>query len=166
MILTNQKKFHDRILDLTHFDQRKDYKIRYNYYLSDLSAAVGLNQFRKLPAMIHRRRKIATRYLEALRFSPFYNWEGKEGGRPNYYRFLIGCLKPYDFLVKQFAKHKIQVISPLEPYQLLHRYLGRNKKDYPAAEAIARTVISLPIYPAMTDLEVKKVCQTLKDIRL
>ena len=166
MILTNQKKFSDRIFDLIHFDQRKDYKVRYNYSLSDISAALGLNQFKKLRGFVLRRQKIASHYLEALKFRPFYYWEGKKGDKPNYYRFPIGCLKPYSNLIRLFAKQKIQVISPIEPYQLLHRYLGFNKKNFPHAEAIAQTVISLPLYPALSDLEVKKICRVLKEIKL
>ena len=166
MVLSDQKKYHDRILDLTLFDQRKDYKVRYNYYLSDVSAALGLSQFKKLPSFVKRRQEIAARYLKVLYSSPFYYWEGKKEDKPNYYRFLVGCLKPYSELIRKFAKHKIEVISPIEPYQLLHRYLGQSSKDYPVAEAIARTVVSLPVYPALSNFDINKICTVLKQIRL
>lgn len=166
MVLTSDKKLAERIQDLTRFDQRKDYKVRYNYALSDLSAALGLNQFKKLPSLIARRREIASQYHEALRYSPFYYWEGKKGDQPNYYRFPMGCLKPSKDLIKVFARQKIQVISPIEPYQLLHRYLGQDAKKFPRAEAIARAVVSLPIHPSLSNAEVTRVCQTLKGINL
>jgi perosamine synthetase len=41
---------------------------------------------------------------------------------------------------------------------------GRDSSDFPCATTVYPGLISLPLYPEMTDGEVESVCQTLKDI--
>ncbi len=161
MVLTDQKKYADRILDLVHFDQRKDYKIRYNYYLSDVMAALGLSQLKRLPFFIAKRKANAAIYLTALQKTSFFFWKGSSGEQPNYYRFLIGSLKPQKTLIRAFAKQGVEVISPLAPYQLLHRYLGKSPKHFPVAEALARSVVSIPVHPGLRPGEIRKISKAL-----
>lgn len=161
MVLTRHSKYAQKILDLTHFDQRRDYKVRYNYSLSDLSSALGLSQVTKLDSWIKKRRATALRYIKALQGTDLFFWTGREQESPNFYRFVAGNLQPFQNHVKKMNRLGIQVISPLEPYQLLHRYLGLNLKSFPAAEAASRSLISLPIYPSLKENEIKRICKVL-----
>ena len=165
MVLTHRRKWAGRIRDLSHYDQRSDYKVRYNYSLSDLSSALGLSQLKKLGNFVRKRTMISKRYEQILRSTDFYYWTGQRRGEcPNFYRFPIGSLRPFAFYKKIFARHKIQIISPLEPYQLLHRYLDLDRKRFPVAEALSRTLISVPIYPALSPPEVDRICRVLKEL--
>lgn len=164
MVLTQNRAYYEKIRDLTQFDQRRDYKVRYNYSLSDILASVGLSQFSRLPDFLKKRRAAAAQYLKAIADTSFYFWSGGIDEKPNFYRFLLGTVKPYGKLVDAFQKHGVQVISPLAPYQLLHRYLGQNPKNFPVAEAVSRAVVSIPIYPSLSSSEVHKICRAIQAV--
>ena len=66
MIAANDLKLINKIKDLRDYDEKEDGRLRYNYKLTDLQAALGLVQLRKLPALIGRRRAIARQYDEFL----------------------------------------------------------------------------------------------------
>ncbi|MNY74289.1 DegT/DnrJ/EryC1/StrS aminotransferase family protein [compost metagenome] len=55
----------------------------------------------------------------------------------------------------------MQTIVPIERHELLHRYLGLDPRDFPNAERLADTTLSLPLYPALSDAEVDAVCDAL-----
>ncbi len=164
MVLTDDPAYARALQDLTRYDQRSDYKVRYNYSLSDMAAALGLNQLQRLNRFLAKRRTIANRYQKALATSEFFFWSGTNTEKPNFYRFVAGSTKPYSEYVKYFRRRKIQVISPLAPYQLLHRYLGLNPRPYPVAEYISRTLISLPIYPSLKREEIDRVDRGLREL--
>ncbi len=164
MVLTQNQSLYEKIRDLTQFDQRRDYKVRYNYSLSDILASVGLSQFSRLPDFLKKRRDTAAQYLKAIPSTSFYFWSGGVDEKPNFYRFILGTVKPFGKLVDAFRKQGVQVISPLAPYQLLHRYLGQNPKNFPVAEAVSRAVVSLPIYPGLSAAEIRKVCRAIQTV--
>lgn len=162
MVLTNRKSYASVIRDLMRYDQRRDYKVRYNYCLSDVQAALGLSQLEKLSNFVKRRQLIAQRYLDVLKYTPYYYWTGRENETPNYYRFIIGDMEHYSKTIRKFQRRGIECISPIEPYQLLHRYLGVSRKKYPVAETISRSVVSIPVYPSLTERQVDKICSTIR----
>ena len=161
MLLTDSQSRFNSIRDLTHYDQRRDYKVRYNYCLSDINAALGLSQLERLDQFLKRRKTIAKRFLEALKKTSLFFWCGREGESPNYYRLPCGDIKEWKALQKYFLKNKINVINPLEPFQLLHRYLNQSARMFPVAETISRSIISLPIYPSLRDSEIERVCRSI-----
>ncbi|MDQ1330100.1 MAG: DegT/DnrJ/EryC1/StrS aminotransferase family protein, partial [Thermodesulfobacteriota bacterium] len=67
MIVSGDKRLLEKIRDLRDYDEKEDWRLRYNYKLTELQAAMGLAQLRKLPVLIGRRRVIAGRYHEFFR---------------------------------------------------------------------------------------------------
>lgn len=67
MVLTDDKNIIQKLKDLTTYDNKEEYSENYNYKMSDIQAALGINQIRKLNDFINRRKKIASRYFELLK---------------------------------------------------------------------------------------------------
>lgn len=164
MMVTNSQKYYEIAKDLIHYDQRIDYKVRYNYQLTDLAASVGNAQIAKLKFFIKRRQSIARQYIEVLeKYKKIQYWPKREDQNLNHYRFLIKFenQKVRDKFKIQLDQKGISTIVPIENYQLLHRYLKLDKRDFPNAEDRSETALSLPVHPSLSDREVERVAKTL-----
>ena len=139
--------------------------------LTDIAARIGLGQMKQLEAFTARRRALARRYFERLDRS-------------------TGCVLP----LEDFANcnwHMFQVLLPLARMRMdrgafiqamhqrgigvgvhypamhlfgLYRKLGYNPGDFPLAERIGSSTVTLPLFPAMADADVDRVCAAIADI--
>jgi dTDP-4-amino-4,6-dideoxygalactose transaminase len=138
--------------------------------LSDVAAAVGLAQLRRLDAFNTRRREIASQYFERLgskalelpardeeghnwhMFNPLLPLERMTIDRPTFIRLMhdrgIGVGVHYP------AIHELA----------LYRRLGHAARRHPNAERIGRETVTLPLFPAMADSDVDRVCNAVLDI--
>jgi len=164
MITTNNKKYFDIAQDLIHYDQRRDYKIRYNYQLTDVAASIGNAQFKKLKFFISKRRSIASRYIDVLeKNNDVEYWPKREDQNLNHYRFIVKFANKAqrDEFKLELAKKGISSIVPVEDYQLLHSALRQPKKYFPNSQKLSQTTLSLPVHPNLTEKEVNKIAKTL-----
>lgn len=163
MVASNDKRLLDKVRDLRDFDNRDDYKPRFNYQMSDLGAALGIVQLKRLPGFINRRIAIARRYAET---TGYYAASCSCYVQPVFHRYIISVVNPGS-AIKSLARKGIEAKRPV--YQPLHRYLGLPAKDFPVTEAAYKTALSIPIYPSLNGPEVnyliKNVGQTLKGRR-
>jgi dTDP-4-amino-4,6-dideoxygalactose transaminase len=139
--------------------------------LTDIAAVIGLSQLPKLEGFNARRRALAKHYFE--------HWDHG-----------LGCeLPPEDF--EQSNWHMFQPLLPLDRMKIgrgefiermkakkvgvgvhypamhlfaLYRSLGFREGQYPAAERIGRSTVTLPLYPAMTNADVERVCAAVSDV--
>ncbi len=159
MAVSDSKELLDKIRDLNEPNKSQNYKIRYNYKMSELQAALGINQLKNLRNFIKKRKDMARAYTLAL---SCYNLElpAKKDDRDRvFYRYVIKT-KNAAFIKKHLKKNGIEVIPPV--YKPLHRYLLMDKSNFPNTERVYREVISLPIYPALKKEELLKVIRVLR----
>jgi perosamine synthetase len=163
MLFSKDKNLIKKVRDYREFDCPRKYKPRFNFQMSDFQAVIGRVQLEKLQSFLDKRKRIA---LEYYRFLPEEKtWPPKNMGsrKPIFHRFLIRTNQP-KILKKFMDKRGIKTIIPIESYELLHRYLGQNPQNFRISEKIAKTTLSLPIYPSLSDLEIKKIKSVLSHI--
>jgi perosamine synthetase len=146
------------VRDLKQYDRRPLDRARYNCKFTDLQAAVGRAQLRRLDAFIGRRREIAARYGSAL--GPPLGSDG-DAGEHIYFRYVVDAGVGAEALIRRAARAGIVCERPV--HTPLHRLMGIS--GFPATEAIWRRSVSIPIYPALTESEVQRVVAVLTDIR-
>jgi perosamine synthetase len=147
------------VRDLVQYDNRDDWRPRFNYNLSELQAALGLWQLERLPCFLKRRQALASYYDEQLlERGADMGASGGEGGI--WFRYTIR-VKDAATVIVRLQQHGIDAKRPV--YRPLHHYLGGS---YPHAQAAHEEIVSLPLYPSLTDAEAERVMAAVRSLDL
>ena len=147
IVLTDSAKFAERVRDLRDYDKKKDYRWRTNSKMTDLEAAMGLAQLRKLPSFIEARRKVAAFYQTALADLKLGLPPQERGGDHVYFRYVLRVPRNAGPLIRELNAKKIEAKAPL--FRPVHRYLGLRDSDFPETSRAMKEACSLPIYPLL-----------------
>ena len=128
------------------------------YRMSDIQAALGYNQLQKLDNFIEKRRKIADIYYDILSNSEYVLPE-KENHI--FYRFIIQTKGNIQKYIEEALKYGIILRQPIAP-AALHQQLNLHKNKYPVTEKLMKTLISIPIYPSLTEEDAIYIASTIK----
>jgi dTDP-4-amino-4,6-dideoxygalactose transaminase len=161
MVLANSNFLLDKLRQLKEPDSL-DCKVKYTYRMTNLQAAIGRAQLLKLDYFIKKRREIAKIYTKA--FSNLNIELPKEplDGLHIFHRYMIKTNGDITNFMKRCYKKGVKVKQPVKPYPL-HRYLNQPNKDFPNTEYIMKSAVSIPIYPALNNKEIKYVIHTICD---
>lgn len=185
-ITTNNKKLNERLLMLRSHGVTKNPKyltknegpwyyemqlLGFNYRLTDIQAALGMSQLKKIEMFVKRRREIVDLYK-------------KEFAGDERYAFLIEkdyshaafhlCPLLIDFttvktnkkdLFEKLKKKGLHLQVHYIPVHLqpFYKKFGFRKGDYPKAEAYYKSTISLPLYPDLKNSDVKHIVKIIKE---
>ena len=157
-ILTDSAEYAESLRDF------RNHGLGHNYRLSAIACALGRSQLRKLDRFIARRREIAERYLEAFVGLPITLPMERPGVRSAWHLFVIRS--PHrDALRKRLADRGVgtQVHYPLvqtfAPWSDTH-----SVDDTPIARDASAQVMSIPLFPAMTDADVDHVIRAVREV--
>ena len=158
MVLGSDGALMEEIRDLRAMDEKDDFRVRFNYKMTDMQAALGLSQLRKLTTFVARRREIADLYNEALRRLGLPTPGIPGECEPVWYRYVLlldGDAQPF---IEEMKKKGVECRRPV--YKPLHRYLGLS--GYEVTEETWRRAVSVPLYPSLTGAEVDSVMKALR----
>jgi UDP-4-amino-4,6-dideoxy-N-acetyl-beta-L-altrosamine transaminase len=143
----------------------------FNYRLTDIQAALGISQLKKLDSFVARRRQIVDRYNKAFQELPVELPSEPEGYYSSYHLYVIRLRKESKKTRKDlYSKLKAKGIHTQVHYLPVHTMpyyqenLGHKWGDYPVAEDHYSRVLSLPLYPSMTDVDVDYVISCVKEV--
>lgn len=145
-------------------------ELGYNYRLSDIHCALGLSQLGKLPAWIARRRAIARRYDDAFAQLPGVVPLRVSASVEHAYHLYVVQLDPRYFSADRariFAALRAEGIGvnvhylPVHLHPFYRESFGTLPGLCPNAEAAYENIISLPIFPAMSDGDVDDVIEAI-----
>jgi perosamine synthetase len=137
----------------------------YNYRLTDFQCALGLSQLGKLPAWLARRRAIARRYAAAFaglpEVEPLAALPDREPAWHLYVvRLALARLRADRgeiFRALRAENIGVNVHYIPVPWHPYYQALGYKKGAWPVAEQAYERLVSLPLFPAMTDRDVDDV---------
>ena len=143
----------------------------FNYRITDLQAALGLSQLRRLGPMHARRVALADRYDELLRGLPL-RLPPRLADRESSWHLYVVEVDPdrtrvtrrelFEALRAAGIGVNVHYIPiHLQPY---YRALGFRPGDCPAAESYYANAISLPLFPRMTDAQQDTVVGVLRSV--
>lgn len=144
----------EKVRDYREFDCRDDTKLRFNFQMTDLQAAVGRVQLNRLPEFMERREKWFAMYQDA----GLELLDNKtQGIQPVRYRNVMKCSAPAR-VIAALAAEGIRAIVPIEERELLDGSIR-----YPAALALANSTVSLPAYPGLREEDVARIARIAKE---
>ena len=169
MVNTNDEKVAERLRRLRFYGTEKTYYATEhgnNSRLDELQAALLLTKLPKIEQYIHRRREIAAMYQEALAGIGLIHPKEAPYGRHAYYLYVVRHPNR-DEIVKKLRENDIHVnISYPWPIHTMkaYQYLGWKIGDLPETEAAAKEIFSLPMYPSLTNEEVARVVEVIRQL--
>jgi dTDP-3-amino-3,4,6-trideoxy-alpha-D-glucose transaminase len=162
-VVTEDRALAEEIRVLGNYGSREKYfhETRgVNSRMDPLQAAVLRVKLRRLDAWNHRRRQIATRYLEVLEGIPDLVLPRAAHGSDAVWHVFPVLHPERDWLARQLGQAGVGTLIhyPVPPHLSgAYRDSGFRRGDFPMAEQIAREELSLPLHPHMTAEQVEEV---------
>lgn len=140
-------------------------ELGYNYRMTDLQAALGLSQLRRLPQFLAARRTAVRHYQELLADFPLQMPDAAVDGESSWHLYIIRVNDASQRLAVFKAMRAASIIVNVhyipihtQPY---YQQLGFNWGDFPAAEEFYSKIISIPMYADLTLSMQQQVVATL-----
>lgn len=153
MLLTDDEAIADHARDLREYDNRDDFIVRYPYKMTDIQAAIGRVQLRRLPGFLERRREIALEYGAGLAGLPL-TLPAPEGHM--FFRYVVAT-DQRETLTEHLNARGIEAKRPV--YRPAHHYLGG---EFPNSQRAHDHCVSLPLYPALVAADIRYVVDTVR----
>jgi len=167
-IITSSKELFERILMLRNYGQKQKYMhelVGYNSRLDDVQAAVLRIKLRHLDKWNEMRRKNAKIYNELLSNVPQLKLPTEGAGRKHVYHLYTVRCKDRDGLQAFLSQNGVGtgIHYPI-PVHLTKAYahLGYKEGSLPTAESYSKEILSLPMFPELTQEEITYVADCVK----
>ena len=128
-------------------------KIGWNFYMNELSAAIGLVQLQKIKKMNNKRKSIAKIYdkeLNASKKIPFTSTCA-------YHLYWI-CVRDRKFFRKKLLEKGIETGTHYKPIHQMSLY--KKSVKLPLTEKIAKEIVTIPIHPNLTESQIDYIVKT------
>jgi len=154
-----------------HYEQRS---LGFNYRMTDIQAALGTSQLRRIDEFQSARERLTDRYDQLLADLPLRRPARVPGpgatARSSWHLYAVEVLpgpgvSSRAIVFSRLREAGIGVNVHYEPIHLqpYYRALGFHAGQFPAAEAYAAQALSIPLYPALTDVQQNRVVAALTE---
>jgi perosamine synthetase len=145
-------------------------RLGFNYRLTDIASAIGLEQLRRLEGMLADRSRVAGWYREALVGLEDVGLpcDDADGDRRGWFVFVMQVPRDRDRddVIGALRARGVQCKPYLPAIHLMSFYrerFGHRQGEFPVCEDVARRSLALPFFPAMTEGQVARVAAALAE---
>lgn len=184
MVLTNKRELYEKLIQFrSHGITRnpefmdeephgawyyQQISLGYNYRMTDLQAALGISQLKRIEEFIIRRRQLVKRYNESLKDLPLILPFQHPDTDSAWHLYVIQldstkCTTSRQVLFDELRGFNIGVNVHYIPVhtQPYYRQLGFKIGEFPKAELYYQNAITLPLYPGLTEKEQEYIIECL-----
>lgn len=173
MITTNDEDLAEAARSIRDCGRNKNSKyhmgrIGYTSRLNSVNAAIGRIQLRRLDGWNESRRRLASRYrkeLDGVQGLALPSTE-RAGVRGVYHLFVVRSKsreKLKDYLESNRVETGVHYPVPIHLQTPYVQSYGYSEGAYPLSEKLSAEVLSLPMYPDLTESQVSEVCSLIKE---
>jgi perosamine synthetase len=147
-------------------------QIGYNYRLSDINCALGIEQLKRIEQILSQRELIASKYHERLKNNACLILPENEipGGKISWFVYVVRLDENFtraqrDSIIGEMQKKGIgcgRYFAPIHLQPLYVEKFGYKAGDFPLAERAAERVIALPFFNRITDEQIFESCEILE----
>lgn len=165
-VTTNESEIADRIIALRNYGSRVKYVNEvqgFNSRLDPIQAAVLRVKMKRLEEWNKRRNDIAKYYRSNINTNCLSMPLIKEWANPSWHLFVVSVLQR-DIIAKRLKDAGIATLIhyPIPPHlQNAYAEKGYGIGDFPIAESLARSILSLPIGPHISDKDIQYICRVI-----
>lgn len=136
----------------------------WRYHMSNIMAAIGIEQLKRFPDMAAIRRRLAGRYDELLQDHPLIRVLPQDYSAvvPHIYVVRILGLTDRPVLQGRLLERGIQTGIHYQPNHVLSLYRDRAALPLPVTDAVFQQLLTLPLHPDVVEQDVEFVCAQLK----
>ena len=173
MVTTNDDALASRIRALRSHGEAQKYvhdSIGYNYRMTDVEAAMGVSQLKRLPDLTTRRRLNAAAFDQALSgIEGLHAPVVTEGGEHAYHLYAVRldldkfvCARDEfcEALKAEGVATAIHYPRPLTRQPVFEALAG----DAPVGDDLAQRLFCIPVHPALTEQQVAAICDALRKV--
>jgi dTDP-4-amino-4,6-dideoxygalactose transaminase len=131
-------------------------ELGWNYYMNEFSAAIGLQQLKKIERLNEKRKKIARKYYDEIDLESKMQFNDD----CSYHLYWILIKKRQKFREKLEEKG-IETGTHYKPIHSMKMY--NNDISLPITELIGKQIVTIPIHANLQKLEIKKIIKHVND---
>jgi perosamine synthetase len=173
MVTTSDKALNERLRLLINHGQSEKYlhtRIGYNYRLTDVAAAIGVVQLKKLEKFNMRRRKNAEYFDTHISVKGLITPFVAPGMHHVYHQYVIRLTDEFPMKRADFMEYlKVKGIGTAVHYPIpIHHqpvYARANEADScPISTSLAASVLSIPVHPLLDQKELAYICDAINRV--
>lgn len=174
MCTTNEKAYAERLKLIVNHGQSEKYRhtrLGYNYRMTDIAAAIGIVQLKKLDKYNQRRRKNAEYYNSHLSVKGLVLPHASTGMYHVYHQYVVRLTEEFPMKRDEFIEYlKTKGIGTAVHYPIpIHRQplyaLANDPDPCPVSTRLASSVLSLPVHPLLDGKELAYICDTINRVK-
>lgn len=143
----------------------EQHQLGFNYRMTELQAALGLSQMTRLDEFVSHRNRISEHYDSALAPLPLSIVRPLDNSISGRHLYVIRLQQPEKrrALFDELRQQGIQVHVHYFPVHLQPFYMGLGFKegDFPNAEHFYKAILTLPLFPTLSDVERDYICSQI-----
>jgi UDP-4-amino-4,6-dideoxy-N-acetyl-beta-L-altrosamine transaminase len=169
-ITRDQKELKNKKLGFWYYEQQF---LGFNYRMSEIAAALGLSQLKKINKFVKIRNVHAKNYKKLIKDLPVKHQEIILNNKSSYHLFIIildlkKIKKNYNTIFNSLRKKGVLVNMHYRPIHLQPFYKNKGFKigNFPIAEQYGKSALSLPLYIDLKFKDQEKIIKILREIIL
>lgn len=159
MVLTDDKDIYHKLLGSRDYDKKTPDCLKFNYKMTDLQAALGIIQLKRLNAFMKRRMQIASFYTDHFSRLGVKVPSAFKNRKSVHYRYVID-VRHKERIQRESKKWGVMCENPV--WRPLHLSLKTAK--LPATDHAYRHALSIPIYPALKKNEIESTARIVSSL--